>query len=273
MRADQLSPEQEQYFKSRLREHVGLQAQKGQPLSSDEIEKYASKLLKHTVNHVGDQATVRQQAYDDAKKTALQTVRALSGGGSESAPDLLLKLARSCERVVSDSMLDEGDVGGQDIENTRQRVINSAVSRLTPQMAKQLYDRAMSSNGTGRQLLLATRLAEDQVGGTDAHAIGGHGDLTGTLSTLVHQLGARAGIPLTRTDATIETIESVRTTGKGQHGVPADALRAAGVSDARKVGSLLTGVLDAVGERAGDYRKREADELREVEQIHQADAL
>jgi hypothetical protein len=26
MRADQLSPEQEQYFKSRLREHVGLQA-------------------------------------------------------------------------------------------------------------------------------------------------------------------------------------------------------------------------------------------------------
>jgi hypothetical protein len=163
--------------------------------------------------------------------------------------------------------------GGQDIENTRQRVINSAVSRLTPQMAKQLYDRAMSSNGTGRQLLLATRLAEDQVGGTAAHAIGGHGDLAGTLSTLIHQLGVRAGIPPKHTDATIETIDNVRTSGKGQHGVPADALRAAGVSDARKVGSLLTGVLDAVGERAKDYAQRDKDELREVEQIHQADAL
>ena len=93
------------------------------------------------------------------------------------------------------------------------------------------------------------------------------------MSTLIHQLGARAGIPPERTDATIETIESVRTSGKSQHGLPADALRDAGVSDARKVGSLLTGVLDAAGERAKDYAQRDEDELMEVEQIHQADAL
>jgi hypothetical protein len=171
--------------------------------------------------------------------------------------------------VVSDSLLEEGDVGGQEIENTQNRVMQSAINRLTPQMAKQLYDRAMSSNGTGRQLLLASRLAADQVGMKNPYEVGGHGDLSKALSNLIHALGARAGIPREQTEATMDTIENVRTSGKEQHGVPESALRDAGVKDARKVGSLLTGFLDAVGKRGADYQQREQDELREVQQIHE----
>jgi hypothetical protein len=117
---------------------------------------------------------------------------------------------------------------------------------------------------------LAAHLAEENVGATDPYAIGAHGDLTATLTTLIHELGARAGIPATEIDATMKAIDNVDTSGTGKHGVPEEALRGAGVRDARKVSSLLTGFSQAVSTRSVDMKQRDEAALDEIQENKEA---